>query len=86
MNLTKITGKLKAQIQIFSGKLSSGLPKVSQRFVEEMIYGIQSKQSVKLSEIARFLGEKISLIKTINRLSRQLSREGLWEKIILRIL
>ncbi len=86
MNLTKITAKLKAQIQVFSGKLSSGLPKVSQRFVEEMIYGIQSKQSVKLSEIARSLGEKIPLIKTINRLSRQLSREGLWEQITLRIL
>ena len=86
MNLTKITGKLKAQIQIFSGKLSADLPKVSQRFVEEVIYGIQSKQSVKLSEIARSLGEKISLIKTINRLSRQLSREGLWEKITRRIL
>jgi hypothetical protein len=81
MNLAKVTSKLKAQIQIFSGKLSHSLPKVSRRFIEEMVYGIQSKQSVKLSEIARALNENIPLIKTINRLSRQLSREELWEKL-----
>jgi len=86
MNLTKITGKLKAQIQIFSGKLSESLPKVAGRFIDEMVYGIQSRQSVMLSEIARSLSEKIPLIKTINRLSRQLSREGLWEKITTEIL
>ena len=86
MNLTKITGKLKAQIQIFSGKLSAGLPKVAGRFIEETIYGIQSRQSVKLSEIARSLSEKIPLIKTINRLSRQLSREGLWKNVTVEIL
>ncbi len=86
MNLTKITGKLKAQIQIFSGKLSENLPKVAGRFVEETIYGIQSKQSVRLSEIARALNEKIPIIKTINRLSFQLGREELWEQVTAGIL
>jgi hypothetical protein len=83
MNLAKVTGKLKEQISIFSGKLSAGMPKVARRFIEEALYGIQSKQSVHLSELARCLGEKIPLIKTINRLSFELSREGLWEKITL---
>jgi len=86
MNLVKITGKLKAQIQIFSGILSENLPKVAGRFVEETIYGIQSKQSVRLSEIARALNEKIPIIKTINRLSFQLGREELWEKVTAGIL
>jgi len=81
MNLAKITGKLKEQITIFSGKLSLGLPKVARRFVEEALYGIQSKQSVHLSEIARALNDKVALIKTINRLSRQLSRANLWSKL-----
>jgi Mn-dependent DtxR family transcriptional regulator len=56
----------------FSGKPSQGLPKVAQRFVEEVIYGIQTKGFVRLSEIARSLNETIPLIKTINRLSNQL--------------
>jgi hypothetical protein len=82
MNLTKITGKLKEQIKIFSGKVSTGLPKPGRRFVEEMVYGIESEQSVHLSCIARSLSEKIPLVKTINRLSIELSREGLWAKLI----
>lgn len=81
MNLAKVTGKLKEQITIFSGKLSSGLPKVACRFVEEALYGIQTRQSVRLSEIARALNDKVALIKTINRLSRQLSRADLWLKL-----
>lgn len=81
MNLAKVSGKLKEQIRIFSGKLSSDLPKVARRFVEESIYGIQTKQSVHLSEIGRALNDKVSLIKTINRLSRQLLRPNLWEKL-----
>jgi hypothetical protein len=81
MNLAKVTSKLKEQITIFSGKVSEGLPKVARRFVEEMLYGIASEQSLHLSKIARSLCEKIPLIKTINRLSFELSREGLWEKV-----
>jgi hypothetical protein len=81
MNLAKVTGKLKEQIHVFSGKLSFGLPKVARRFVEESIYGIQTKQSVHLSEIARALNDKVSLIKIINRLSRQLCRADLWQKL-----
>jgi len=86
MNLAKVTGKLKEQIRLFSGKVSAGLPKAGRRFVMEMIYGVESKQSVHLSEVARCLSERIPLIKTINRLSYQLSRVGLWEKITLELL
>lgn len=52
------------------GELSSGLPKVARRFLAETLYGIQARQSVRLTEIARSLEEKIPLRKTQYRLSR----------------
>lgn len=82
MNYARISLKLKEQILRFSGELSSGLPKVVRRFLREMIYGIQARQSVRLTEISRSLGERISIKKTHMRLSRQLGRDGLWKKII----
>lgn len=81
MNIAKVAGKIQGQIHQFSGKLSRSLPKVCGRFIEEMIYGIQTRGSVKLSEIARSLNEGITLQKTINRLSQQLKRPGLVEQI-----
>lgn len=63
----------------FLGKLP--LPKPAQRFVLETIYGIQTRQSVHLSEIARALNEPIPLIKTVNRLSRQAARKDLHESL-----
>jgi hypothetical protein len=61
----------------FSGKLSRGLSKPARRFVEEMIYGIQAAQSVKLSKIGRSLGETVPLLKTVKRLSENLIRREL---------
>lgn len=47
-----------------------------------MVYGILCGQSVHVTEIiARTLNERIRLIKTINRLCRQLGREGLEEML-----
>jgi len=81
MNIAKIARKIQGQIHQFSGKLSRRLPKVARRFIEEMIYGIQTRGSVRLSEIARSLNEEIPLRKTINRLSNQLKRPRLLEDI-----
>ena len=86
MNVGKVTGKLKEQIHLFSGKLSTGLPKVATRFFQEAIFGIQARQSLRLSEWGRVLHEEIPLIKTSNRLSRQLSRPGLWASITTKVL
>ena len=86
MNVAKVTVKLKEQIHIFSGKLSTGLPRVAGRFLEEAIFGIQARQSLRLSEWGRALHEEIPLIKTITRLSRQLNRGGLWWSITFRVL
>jgi hypothetical protein len=47
----------------------------------QMLYGIQTSKDVKLSNIARSLNEQIPLIKTENRLSRNLGRMDLTERI-----
>ena len=77
MQGSKVAIKLREKIVHFSGELSKGLPKTAQRFVSEMAYGIQAKQSVVLTEIARALEEPISIKKSEARLSRQLARGGL---------
>jgi hypothetical protein len=79
MNDSRTANKLRAQMIKFSGVISSGLPKVAQRFVQEMLYGIQAGQTVVLSEIGRCLEEPVSLKKVEERLSRQLMRRGLGE-------
>ena len=68
MNYAKTVFKLREQIIKFSGELSSEWPKVLRRFIAEAIYGIQARQSVRLTEIARALEEKIPLRKTQYRL------------------
>jgi hypothetical protein len=81
MNYAKTVHKLREQIIKFSGELSAGWPKVMQRFIVEALYGIQARQSVRLTEIARSLEEKIPLRKTQYRLCRQLGRWELWAKL-----
>jgi len=78
---SKLGSKIKAQITRFSGGLSEGMGKVSRRFVGQMIYGIQAGKDVKVSEVARALNEEIALIKTENRLCRNLAGEDLTERI-----
>jgi hypothetical protein len=46
-----------------------------------MVFGIQSAKDIKLSEIARSLGEPVSLKKTEERLSRNILNAGLDEKL-----
>lgn len=73
--------KLREQIHRFSGKLCLGFGKVTSRFVEEMLYGIQARGSLRLSEVARALDEKITLKKAVDRLSRNLDAPGLSESL-----
>jgi hypothetical protein len=69
MHYAKTAHRLREHIIKFSGELSAGMPKVARRFITEAIYGIQARQSVRLTEIARSLGEEISIKKTQYRLS-----------------
>jgi hypothetical protein len=81
MDYSRMARKLRDKIAGFSGELSEGLPKVAERFVREMVYGIQASQSVVLTKIGRMLEESVSIKKVEERLSRQLLRQGMGEKV-----
>ena len=81
MNDSKIRSRLKAQLTKFSSELCEGLTKPMAGFVSQMLFGIQSSQDVKLSNIARSLQEKIALIRTEKRLSRNLKSVELEEEL-----
>lgn len=82
MNYSKIAGKIRHKLTEFSGNLSVGLSKPAARFINEMLYGITSRQSVLLSEVVRSLDEPIPQIKTENRLSSGLRRDDLGKHIM----
>ena len=77
MNTTRVARKLRIRVGRFSGDLSKGLCKAAERFVSEMVYGIQASESVMLTEVGRTLEEEIPLRKTEWRLSRNLQRPEL---------
>lgn len=81
MHDAKVAHRIRARIAEFSGEVSRGLPKTAGRLVREVVYGMQSRGSVRLSEIARSLQESTSVKKIIDRLSRQLQRAGLREQV-----
>jgi hypothetical protein len=69
---SKLRSRLKAQLTKFCSELCTGLSRPLEKFVGQMLFGIQASQDVKLSNIARSLKEEIPLIKTEDRLSRNL--------------
>lgn len=77
MQDNKLRSRLKAQLTKFTLELGQTLSRPHQKFVGQMLYGIQASQDVKLSNIARSLQEEIPLIKTEDRLSRNLKAKQL---------
>ena len=77
----RTVASIKGQLSKFSGIIAKGLSKAKQRLVREMIYGIQASKDIKLSNITRSLNEPIPLIKTEDRLSRNLDDEDFTEEI-----
>ena len=77
MQDNKLRSRLKAQLTKFTLELCQTLSRPHQKFVGQMLYGIQASQDVKLSNIARSLQEEIPLIKTEDRLSRNLKAKRL---------
>ncbi len=82
MHYARTASRLRELIIQFSGEFSFGCSKVARRFLTEAIYGIQARQSVRLTDIARALGEKIAVKKTQYRLCRQLGREGFGVRVM----
>ena len=81
MHSSKVARNIRKRIARFSGDLSKGLCSAAQRFVGEMVYGIQASESVLLTEVGRTLEEAIPLRKTQWRLSRNLQRSELEDTI-----
>ena len=78
---SRLQGKIKRQITRFAGRLTEGWAKPLRRLVGQMLYGIQAAEDVKVSNIARSLNEAIPLIKTENRLCRNLAATDLTDRI-----
>jgi DDE family transposase len=74
---SKLRSRLKAQLTKFCSELCMELSRPLEKFVGQMLFGIQASQDVKLSNIARSLKEEIPLIKTEDRLSRNLKAAAL---------
>src|SRR5271157_648784 len=72
---------IKGQVSKFSGIIAKNLPKPKRKLVRELIYGIQAAKDIKLSCVSRSLNEPIPLIKTENRLSRNLDDRDFTEEI-----
>jgi len=72
-NYNTLTSNLKRGLLSFSEKISKGLTRPEFKFISQMLYGMLCSQSCHLSKIARSLDESITLKKTIERLSRNLS-------------
>lgn len=81
MNNREIAVKLQGQIHHFVGIFYPRFSRPQMKFIEQMMYGIQAEREVKLSRIARSLGEEILLKKTEERLSRHLGVRGLGQEI-----
>lgn len=73
INYNTLNNNLKRGILKFSEKVSNGLSRPEFKFVSHILYGMLNSQSCHLSKISRALNENISLKKTIDRLSRNLS-------------
>lgn len=72
-NYSRLAYQLKREINNFSKKITSGLSRPKYKLVFQMLYGMLESQSTHLSKISRALKEKITLKKTIDRLSRNLN-------------
>lgn len=81
MKTTTTALRLRDQLNRFSGIFYPRFSKPQARFIQQMIYGIEASQDVKLSAITRELGEPISLKKTSERLSHHLKAEGMDQQI-----
>lgn len=74
-------GMLHSKVHAIGAGLSVGLGKVASRFVEEMLLGMLISGSVRLTEIARALGESIPMHATHKRLSRNLGNVRIGDRV-----
>ena len=76
INYSRLGYEIKRDFANFFSKISKGIKLPQEKFVHQMVYGILAGNKLHLSGIARSLKEKITLKKTIDRLSRNLNAFG----------
>ena len=75
--------EIQKRIDGFGGILrDEGFSRPEVKNVTGMLYGMLKSPGVHVSGMVRALGEPIAPKKTWERLSRNLRREGLWERLI----
>ena len=81
MNRILIAHRVREQLDGFLGIFSPRFSKPRLKFIGQMVFGMQARQDVKLSSIARALDEDILAKKTEERLSRHLDAPGLAQAV-----
>ena len=69
------------QLDDFMVKMFHGFPKPQNKFIRDMVYGIQATGDTIITDIARAVAPEDKHRNVENRLSRNLQTEGLHEKI-----
>ncbi len=77
MNDSIIAHRAKEQLMKFPGKVFAHFHKPTQRFIAEMLYGIQASGDTKLSSVVRAIDDDVKPIMTEKRLSRNLDDKEL---------
>lgn len=81
VNRTQTAYRIREQIDHFLGIVYPHFSKPICKFLQQMLFGIQSSGDIKLSNIGRALDESIPLKKTEERLSRNLKTKDLDKKL-----
>lgn len=81
MNRTQTALKIREQFDGFMGIVSPHFSKPQHKFLNQIVFGLQSAKDIKLSNVVRALDEPIKLKKTEERLSRNLATQGMDEKL-----
>ena len=77
MNNSTIAWKTRAQLDDFMVKMFHGFPKPLNKFIRDMVYGIQATGDTIITDIARAVAPEDKHRNVENRLSRNLQTEGL---------
>jgi len=64
MNRTQTALKIREQFDEFMGIISPHFSKPISKFLNQMVFGLQSAKDIKLSNVARPLDEPLALKKT----------------------
>ncbi len=77
----EIVQSVQGKFHHYLGRFRSCFNRPDWKFVNQVCFGILESGELKLSKIARGLGERISLKKTTERLARHLGRALFWEEL-----